>query len=459
MLNQLLRIIFIIQLVCLTQNHCFAFRDHFAMTLEALSREAKVTILIEGAPVYDDENKCLDIMQAQGTAIDKIYSVAKSFDYSVEVKNNIFVFNKLYSSAFDIPCVTHEEVVLFSDNCLKIANSIMDGEVKFDSVQLVSKFYDSLSSKQWSAAQTEGIYLSDLPDESQRHLQMYFNHLYVGGLRYPSSVVRSVIDDGENRSAVIRNTSAENSDIALEFPVAGKPVQFASLSQGFFKTSIPQKSQLPKNISAWSCQSLSEMVAVINKKSSGLKIVVDSVLGEKPVSVYGLEHSDPRSVAYAVGKMYNLYVYVRPDSIAIKPQPVRLPRKIDEVREAIRGIFPAPLLRAGRHHIGVPSYTVLQKLREFLLNSGKQKLAFSSLSSKERASIALFLAGDLWQEAKDIMKSQPTLNSAVKSGAPILLRCSADSKGFTFSALINRGGKWRRIAGMQTSATYKRPDD
>ena len=315
---------------------------HFETAMQAISAQAQVTILAEGAPLHAEVTGApLAALQQtvppdQPVPLDAaLTNIAAAFDYEVAPVNaHSYLLHKHYGDPADLPLVTYEEMVHALGEMLKVVKTY-DSEVPHDLDETGAPKYlpavhlvESLSPEQRAAAKSglpltalnpeqrqwavdaENAYylrgISKCVEEEQRHLQLLPNpHTQLSGeingdrfmLLYHE---RSMIPDTPSRllfqgtfTATVHDKSSKDADGASSSPSAA----------GIMANALPETVTLQ-------VAATQNAPGLFADESSDIQVSVDKAIGEKPVTIFGRSFSTRPHLVRALAALYDLRLLV-----------------------------------------------------------------------------------------------------------------------------------------------------
>lgn len=372
-----------------------------AKALTVLAKQAGVVFVVEGVPLQPTltEEQIKDIAETESPVSDLVTKLAAAYDYEAkhQSQSRFFLLKKRYSDPRDLPAVTLEECRLALQDVRRVLARhnprVSNDPSPKDPV--VGELMLSLSQEHLrrmrGKRQGSGV-VSPTPrelamplsalDARQRGLVWRFaTYYYVQRRAEEAEITAGEIDTLLQHGAVFCWAEREGRRFfGYETPITAKgappgAVRFwplnlpsgaanlelivpgRSRSRGFAlpRGQVPQgpdptdpAPQITTPGATLTTSTLGSVLADLNaRRGDAAEMVVDDTLAAKPVMVFGERAVPPGQILDALAEVYGLRVRAQEDGkLRLTRRLFKMAVKITDLPEALRQVFPEPLLRA-----------------------------------------------------------------------------------------------------------------
>lgn len=405
-------------------------------------------IVIEGDRYVEeaDRKELETILREKTTPWDRIRAIADKCDYEAKQYEGAYLLYKRYSDARELPCVSSEELVAFAEEVSQTVNTLLfaNTEVKSNRTAVFS-LLQSLSEPDWELIQRDVLPVKSLSAENKQALRTLFVEAYYGTLRKDSKRLSVLCRNFDDARLMLGTLNGEPRFYYQAYS-GGKPGEEWS----FFSPEVPpSKEAINKAIflnASFAGTELQDILKEVNvRKSDGTVYAASKSLVHKPVSVSGLESSQPLQVLRCIAKLYDLRIASAADGGVMELARKRLPRRAGvEIGQLLASNLPYPMRRALPNR----SYDPVTRLLLLPLIAAVEKektksLPVRQLSSLDKVSIVVNMFEQLARSFRD-----PTPMPAYLSHLDTLyLKCRRNlGSSLEFAIVYEKNGSLRNGA-------------
>ena len=343
----------------------------FAVAFNSLTAQSHVAFVVEGEPLHPKlpENEVPNVSSGGERLGALVIKLADAYDYDVKQDGKVFILCKRYTDPHDLPCVTLDECRLAIEDVKRVTD-VFNPHVPYyrsgSSNPLVSDLLDTLTPEQLSLMHDRQLPVSSLTPEQQSLARRTALYIYVQlpvessnssllrlqnaaqatfchGIRMGTAFFGYTTPPGKPESLLM-------SDLLASQRTPNKPV-FHQLSSPLIPTRrvilTHGRASLAPSVGVPISSTLGKGVTILNKRGDGSLITVDPALGPKPVTVIGAENARTAAIITALTDIYGLRVVTEDTGKRRLTRPLfRVPLDISGIPDAVRAVFPAPMVRA-----------------------------------------------------------------------------------------------------------------
>lgn len=306
-------------------------------------------IVLEGDCYIDHNRQELDkIVRGNTTAWQKVSEIAGKCDYEAVQYQGAYLLNKRYSDLNELPCVSTEELVEFSEEVFRAVSPMLTKAGEITGTKVIHNLLLSLPEDEWKLVQQEPLPVQRLSTQSKQNLVNLFTESFYGGLRNYSNLVRLHCQNLDDAQLEIASFPDGISYFQLRVYTEGKAGEAWSIMprDNAVAGEFDAEKALYVNAS-FSSTKIQDVLKELNNRSEGKITFSASVsLLHKPVSVSGLETSPPAQVLRCIARLYNLRVLARSGTTGNRMELARerfIPDPNVDILHSVAASLPSPL--------------------------------------------------------------------------------------------------------------------
>jgi hypothetical protein len=425
----------------------------FRQTLGELSADGKFCLIAEGTPALftDTEEQSRAILTSDDPAEAKLADIAELFGYSVEAYRGVYLLAKKYQLAYDLPCVTAEELRLFVRDAARLVSQVLAPIRRSEDAHYVRQLLGTLTEEQWTQAQGDGLPGSTLSPENLRAYQQLMAVTYFGNLRHQAQVFDNLLGTPTNASLIINPAPKPGQDgFGLSTTLAdGRPIYLPFASAWMNPTTL-QSRPVPESIFRWNADTLQQVAETLNRGANeNDRYQVEESLRTKPDLVFGTEFATRAAVVGGITQLYGLRALRTPSGWRINRPAVPNVSRPSQLPDALRQITPAPLLRAQKRNYPGTGFELVRAYENTVAKQSGRAVSFAALTDKLQTAVSLFFFYEFANDLRDTL-TRP-LPPYLENPENCLFRYQAAGEGLVLTILTPRNGKWKSAVTYQLS--------